>query len=239
MLRNIHGIVLRTVKYGDSGLIVDLFTESHGRQSFMTRITRTRHSSNRSSMWGPLAMVDFQADIRPESTRLPQPKDVSIYYNYSDIPFSPIKSTIVMFLAEFLTSALRSETENTPLYKYIETSLQWLDTSSDVSNFHISFILNLTRFLGIYPNTDDTGIFFDLLSSTYTSLIPKHQYYLRPEEATKVKLLLRMRAYNQHIFKFSRIQRQRILDILITYYRLHVPQFPELKSLDVLKEIFD
>ena len=120
MQETLRGIVLRTVKYGDSSLIVDLFTDSHGRQSFMTTTTRTKRSVHSVSFWQPLAMVEFSAELRPNAGRLPRPTDVRTYYNYSDLPFSPVKSTLALFLAEFLSAALREEKENLPLYYYIE-----------------------------------------------------------------------------------------------------------------------
>ena len=127
MQETFRGIVLRTVKYGDNSLIVDLFTESRGRQSFMTSTMRAKRSVRSVSFWQPLSMVEFSAETKPNAGKLPRPNDVRTYYNYTDLPFSPIKSTLALFLAEFLSAALREEKENQPLYRYIESSLQWLD----------------------------------------------------------------------------------------------------------------
>jgi len=239
MLENFHGIVLRTVKYGENGLIVDIFTESHGRMSFATRLPRSRQSKGRSAFWAPMSMVEFAADYRPNASRLPKPQDPRLYYNYADLPFSPVKSTIAMFLAEFLAAALRSETQNIPLYKYIETALQWCDASPCTANFHIVFLFNLSRYIGILPNSEGEGPFFDMVAGTYVSVIPSHQYYLRPDEALRIRNLQRIRFHTMHLLKLNRDQRRRILSLLIMYYRLHIPQFPELKSLDVLHEVFD
>lgn len=239
MLENFHGIVLRTVKYGETGLIVDMFTESHGRMSFMTKLVRSRQSKSRAAFWAPLSMVEFLADYRPMSSRLPQPQDVRLYYNYSDLPYSPVKSTVAMFLAEFLSSALRSEEQNIPLFKYMETSLQWYDSSRSAANFHLIFVLQLARYIGIMPNVEDEGLFFDMQAGSYVPLVPTHRYFLRPDEAKYVRLLMRIRLYTMHLLRLNREQRRRILAVLITYYRLHVPQFPELKSLEVLQDVFD
>lgn len=252
MQETLRGIVLRTVKYGDSSLIVDLFTDSHGRQSFMTTTTRTKRSVHSVSFWQPLAMVEFSAELRPNAGRLPRPTDVRTYYNYSDLPFSPVKSTLALFLAEFLSAALREEKENLPLYYYIESSLQWLDladSSASCANFHLAFLMHLSRFLGIYPNLDvdevsprsalfGSHLYFDLMAGTYCDRQPSHSHYLKDAEAQALPRLFRMDYSTMHIFRFSQSERRRILLVLNEYYRLHIPDFPELKSLEVLHELY-
>lgn len=232
---------MRTVKYGDSSLIVDLFTQSGGRQSFITSIARVKRNVRTVSLWQPLSMVEFQAEVR-QSGRLPRPSDVRTYYNYADLPFSPLKSTLALFLADFLSAALREEKENHPLYMYIESSLQWLDMAdsmSAIANFHLVFLMHLSRFIGIYPNVESQGSYFDLLEGSFTHGQPLHSHVLKPDEARYLPLLFRMNYSTMHLFRFSRAARMRILHVLNEYYRLHVPSFPELKSLDVLHEMFD
>ncbi|MBR1521954.1 MAG: DNA repair protein RecO [Bacteroidaceae bacterium] len=241
MQENIRGIVLRTVKYGDTSLIVDLFTESRGRQSFMASTSRAKRFVRSVSFWQPLSMVEFSADIRPNAGKLPRPVDVHPYYNYVDLPFSPVKSTLALFLAEFLCAALREEKESTPLYRYLEFSLQWLDmveNPSAMANFHLVFLMHLSRFIGIYPNLECPDLYFDLLSGCYCDRPPSHSHYLRYAEAQTLPLLFRMDYPTMHLFRFSRQDRQRILHVLNEYYRLHVPNFPELKSLEVLHELY-
>lgn len=241
MQENIRGIVLRTVKYGDTGLIVDMFTEQYGRRSFATKIVRGRRTMSFGVVWSPLAMVEFVADIRPNG-KLPAPKDVRLYYNNVGLMFSPVKSSIVLFLSEFLTYALKDEVANAALYAYLESSIMWLDVSEEpFSNFHLVFLLRLTRFLGIYPNVDGCLPLscFDLVAGCFTKSQPCHPNFLRPSEASLLPLLLRMNYDTMHLFRMSRADRWRILEVLNDYYRLHVPNFPELKSLDVLREVFD
>ena len=276
MQETLRGIVLRTVRYGDTSLIVDLFTESHGRMSFMASTLRAKRSVRSVSFWQPLSMVEFSAELLPNGGKLPRPSDVRTYYNYIDLPFSPIKSTLALFLAEFLSAALREEKENTPLYRYIESSLQWLDLAdspASIANFHLAFLMHLSRFIGIYPNLDVSGdlnpdpplsavnsplstvhcqlstlnsqlstlnsqLYFDLLAGTYCDRQPSHAHFLRNEEARVLPVLFRMNYPTMHLFRLSRRERQRILHVLNEYYRLHVPGFPELKSLETLQELF-
>lgn len=241
MQETLRGIVLRTVKYGDTSLIVDLFTESRGRQSFMASTARAKRSVRSVSFWRPLSMVEFAADIRPNGSGLPRPHDVRTYYNYVDLLFSPVKSTLALFLAEFLAAALREEKENPALYQYLESSLQWLDMverPASVANFHLAFLMHLSRFIGIYPNLERPDHYFDLLSGSYCDRTPPHAHYLHHAEAQALPLLFRMDYPTMHLFRLSRPERRRILQVLNDYYRLHVPNFPELKSLEVLHELY-
>lgn len=247
MLEKVQGIVLRTVKFGDTKMIVDLFTLGHGRQSFVASVTHSRMSKGQMAFWAPLSMVEFQADIRPTSTSLPKPKDVRLYYNYIDVPFNPIKSAIALFLAEFLSASLKSESTNIPLYRFLETSLQWFDnvsSAASISNFHLVFLLRLTRFIGILPNIDlpDDGVrarpVFDLQSSTYIYIMPSHKHFLSVEESAILPILFRINYSTMHLLRLTRSQRARFLEVLEEYYGLHVPSFPQIKSIEILHEVF-
>ncbi len=241
MQEKIRGIVLRTVKYNDSGLIIDMFTERHGRRSFATTITRGKRGGG-TVLWRPLNMLEFEADIRQSESKLPRPKDVRIYHNNTELTFHPIKSTLSLFLCEFLTHVLRGESEEQALYAYLEHSFQWLDASeTDYVNFHLVFLMRLTRFLGIYPNVD-SGLptdYFDLTAGCFTKSQPMHVHFLPPTDARHLHALLRMKYDTMSHFRMSRHERSRILEVINDYYRLHIPAFPEIKSLDILREIFD
>lgn len=240
-METLRGIVLRTVKYGDNSMIVDLFTEGRGRLSFMASTSRTKRSVRNVSFWQPLSMVEFSVELRPNGGKLPRPNDVRTYYNYTDLPFSPVKSTLALFLAEFLSAALREEKENPFLYRYIESSLQWLDmveSADAMANFHLAFLMHLSRFMGVYPNLERPDHYFDLLAGSYCDRQPPHAHFLRRQEAQALPVLFRMDYPTLHIFRFSRQERMRILQVLNEYYRLHVPNFPELKSLEVLQEFY-
>lgn len=242
MQQRISGIVLRTVKYGDSSLIVDLFTESHGRMSFVAHVsTSGRRRSSGAVFWRPLSMVEFDADLHGQG-RLAHARNVRLSHNYTDLPFQPHKQMLVLFLAEFLSRVLREQQADAPLYGYLTHSLLWLDAApSGFANFHLVFLLRLSQFVGIWPNIEGEpdGRYFDLRSGTYADAVPLHPDFLSPDESRLLPLLQRMNYPTMHLFRFSRLQRRRVLDVLTTYYRLHLPAFGELRSLDVLRELLD
>ncbi len=249
MLEKIRGIVLRTVKYGDNGLIVDMFTEQYGRRSFATTQVKGRRGSTGNVFWRPLAMLEFEADIRNGANKLPRPKDVRIYRTNTELTFQPVKSALAMFLTEFLCHALRTESEDRTLYAYLEASFRWLDAAeAHYANFHLVFLMRLSRFLGVFPNLepfDTTPVphrntyYFDLAAGCFCKSQPLHPHFLPPGDAQVLPVLFRMNYDTMHVFRMSRQDRWRILEVLNDYYRLHLPGFPELKSIEILREVFD
>lgn len=242
MLNTVHGIVLRTVKYRDNKQVVDIYTETHGCLSFVAPVSRVRRSSGPSAaLWRPLTFLECTVDIRP-TNRMVKLKDARPYILYTDIPFSPLKSTIVLFLSEFLSHILHLEQSDSLLFRYLETALQWLDVSSKgIANFHLAFLLHLTTFVGIRPDLSNSFSmpFFDLRAGCYVPLRPSHPDVLAPSEARLLPFLFKMELSNLSHYRFTRQQRQRILEVINLYFRLHLPPFPELHSIAVLKEVFD
>lgn len=242
MLQKTVGLVLHTLKYNDTSNIVEMYTEVFGRASFLVPIPRSRKASLKSVLFQPLSLIEFEADIRSNST-LYRIKEAKSYHPFCSIPYDPYKSAIALFLAEFLYRAIREEMENRPLFAYLEHSIAWLDECKEgYANFHLVFLMRLSRFLGLYPNLEDyhSGYYFDLLNACFTPSRPQlHSSFIGPVEASRLNTLMRMNYETMHLFGMSRVERAYCLTILNDYYRLHLPDFPVLKSLEVLKELFD
>lgn len=242
MLQKTQGIVLHTLKYKDTSLIVEIYTEAMGRASFMVGIPRSRKAAVKSVLFQPLALVELEADFRPNAT-IYKVKEAKSVHPFATLPYDPYKSSIALFLAEFLYRAIREEAENRPLFAYLQHSIIWLDECrGSFANFHLVFLMRLSRFLGLYPNLDNyaVGDYFDLQNACFTSLRPQtHNHYIGPQEASRLTTLMRMNYDTMHLFGMNRTDRTRCLTILNDYYRLHLPDFPVLKSLEVLRELFD
>lgn len=242
MIQNTQGIVLRMLKYNDASLIADAYTEVQGRTSFLVPVPRSRRTLVKPSLFQPLSLVELEADFRSKSS-LFKVKEAKSSYPFSSLPYDPYKSSIALFLSEFLCRALREEAENRPLFAYLRHSIVWLDECrSGFANFHLVFLMRLSRFLGLYPNLDgySEGDYFDLQNACFTPLKPlTHSNYIGPQEASRLTTLMRMNYDTMHLFGMSRTERARCLTLLNEYYRLHLPDFPVLKSLEVLKELFD
>ena len=188
----------------------------------------------------PLSLLEIEADIR-QKVQLQKLKDVRLASPFTSIPFHPHKLSMALFLAEFLYHALRSEQRNELLYYYVESSIQWLDgQDSQFANFHLVFLIRMSGFLGFYPNLDNykAGDYFDLRESVFLPSPPVHRDFLFPEEAEKVQLMMRMDFPTMHLFQMSHGERNRLLEVSLLYYRLHLPDFPEMKSITVLQELY-
>lgn len=242
MLQTTAGIVLRTMKYKDSAMLVDVYTEGMGRATFIVKTPRNRKSGFRSSLFQPLSLVELDFEIRPR-TAIYKVSEAKLLHPFVSIPFDPCKSAIALFLSEFLYRAIQEEMENPSLYAYLWHSICWLDTCQQgYANFHLVFLMRLSRFLGLYPNLEDytPGACFDLLNACFTPLPPQqHRYYIEADESARLVTLMRMNYDTMHLFAMNRQERARCLSVLNDYYRLHLPNFPVLKSLEILKELFD
>lgn len=240
MLTKTQAIVLHSLKYGETRLIVDMFTRSYGRLSFIVSLPKSPKGKIKKQFFQPLTMLEIETDVRPR-LQLQKLSDARLLHPFSTIPFSQHKLSISLFVAEFLYYALRGEQQNALLFDYVIDSIQWLD-GQDIrfANFHLVFLMRLSRFLGFYPNLDDysAGDYFDLRESVFLPAPPVHRDFLQPEEAQKVQLMMRMDYATMHLFQMSHTERNRLLEVALTYYRLHLPDFPELKSLSVLQELY-
>ena len=240
MLTRSRAIVLRTIKYGESGLVVDMLTENVGRVSFMVKVPRSQKGKIRKQLFMPLSLVEVDFDFRnkPGLQRL---RDIRLSVPLPSLALNPYKLSIGLFVTEFLCHATRDEHDNPQLFNFVAFSMEWLDNvEGNFSNFHLVFMIRLSRFIGFFPNTEGAqqGGFFDLLNSTFTDSAPQHHHYLVPEEAAKIALLMRLTYHTMHLCAMSRLERNRCTEVILEYYRLHVPGFPQLKSFDVLKELF-
>lgn len=231
---------MSTFKYNDKKNIVNMYTEQNGRMTFVIPATRSKKSSVSSVLFQPFSLLEFEAEIRNRSTLHPI-REAKMWYVFKSLPYDPFKSSIALFLSEFLLRTLREEGKNEPLYAYLVNSIQWLDEcDSSFANFHLVFLMRLSRFIGLYPNVEDyhEGDFFDMMNACFVTSQPFHGMFLQRDESLKLHQLMRMKYETMHMFAMNRVERNRCLEIINEYYRLHVPDFPELKSLDVLKELF-
>lgn len=240
MLLKSNAIILRTVRYGDGGLVVDALTSEAGRVTFFCHLSSSRRGRLKRQIFQPLSVLSVEFDYRPR-LRMQRFKNVSVAVPFATIPFDARKSAIALFVAEFLGFAIRGEQQDRRLFDYIVDSLLWLDGAQrSFANFHIVFMLRMSSFLGFYPNMEgfEAGSWFDLRDGVFTHRQPVHNDAVAPEEARLIGLLMRLRFSTMHLLAMSRSERNRCTDLILRYYRLHIPDFPELKSLGVLRELF-
>lgn len=240
-----EAIVLRTVRYSDSRVIVDMLTEVLGRLSFVVSLPQAKSSGGKQSkskmkrqFFQPLTMVSIEFDYR-QNNELQHLRDIRLSIAYSSLFYDYTKLQLAFFLSEFLVHATRRDIADNHLFSFVRNSLLFLDTTGEgYANFHIVFCLRLTRFLGVFPDTGDyeEGFIFDLRDGSFAPTPPLHTDYLNSADAHTFNTLIRLSFSTMHLFAASRSDRNRITDEIIRYYKLHIPSFPDLQALSVLRE---
>lgn len=234
-----RGLVLHTLKYNDTTLIADVLTEADGFRSFAVSVSTGRRSTGRHRLFQPMARLTLAWNER-SARQLLRPRSVE-GMPYQSLTVVYEKTAVTLFVAEFLRAALRNEPPQPQLFDYIWKSMEWFDAAEEhYANFHLVFLLCLSRFLGFYPNIDEyrDGDYFDMENSTFVHAAPSHAHYLEPDLAALLPKIMRMKYATMHVFRFSGADRSRLVTFILDYYRLHIPSFPEMKSLEVLRAVF-
>ena len=237
----IQGIVLQSIRYGDTSLIVKVFTRSLGLRSYMVKGAFNRNSKSRAALFQNLHLINYVEAGKPNKSSLGYMKDVQLATVYQSIPFVMNKSAILMYISELLSKTITEQEQNEPLYDFISQSLLWLDlVHQDYANFPLFFTLELTRHLGFYPKTNhESGYCFDMMEGSFSHDYPLHPYYFDAEDAQLLSQLL-----NAGIDETCRIplhvsQRRSLLDGLIVFMRLHAPVMNDFHSHEVLKTVLE
>ncbi len=241
MLVTTEGFVLRAVRYDDRTLIVDMLCEACGRTSFVVRLSTTRRGRMQRTLFQPMTLLEVAFDLR-QGKALQKLSSARLALAYADIPFQPGKSAATFFVAEFLLHATRDDSGQTEgMFAFIRHSMQWYDTASEgYANFHLVFVIHMMRFLGFFPEVSayNDSALFDLREGVFCKVAPLHTDFLSAADTLHLVNMLRLNYASMSHFSMSQAQRNRAIDILMTYCRLHLPAFPELKTLPVLRSLF-
>ena len=236
----IHGIVLQSLRYGDSSLIVKVFTRSRGLRSYMVKGACGHGAKNRAALFQNLNLITYVEAGKPKGT-LGYLKDVQLSQVYQSIPFTMNKSAILMFVSELLAKTLTGQEQNEALFDFVQRSLTWLDlVEQDYANFPLFFTLELTRHLGFYPKTNHkNGFCFDMMEGSFAHDLPLHPYYFDTDNADLLSKLLDVGIDEACHIPLNVGQRRALLDDLIIFMRLHAPVMNDFHSHEVLKSVLE
>ncbi|WP_435260697.1 DNA repair protein RecO [Tenacibaculum sp. nBUS_03] len=233
-----RAIVFNTIKYGDTSLIVKCFTLEEGVKTYMIKgVLKAKKGKLKTAYFQPLTQLQLIANHNNKGT-LNSIKEAQVVFPYNTIHTSIIKQTIILFLSEVLSNIVQEEEKNEALYTYVETAIIWLDTHTDVANFHLLFLLNLSKFLGFYPEVSQSNKeAFSLTEGSFTDS-SYEKLTLTGKELTLFKRLLGINFDSINNISFNKNERQAILRIIIQYFELHLDGFKKPKSLDILETVF-
>lgn len=246
MIEKIEGFVTDIVRHNDRLNVVSLYTRSRGRMSFLVPVGKSKQGKARNAIITNMACLGADVNIRggKELYHLSNPTPLRLW---NGIYFHPVKSSLLLFMTDFLNRLLRHSPAEPMLWDCIYESLDILDRTPGerIANFHIAFLIRLLPFVGISPSLERTceDYLFDMLSGSMVDPDltegSQRRRLLGHRESEFASKLERMTFDNMHRFRFSRSERKEVLDGILLYYSLHLPIPATLPSLDILHEIFN
>jgi len=235
MLVKTKAIVISSIKYQEKSLIIKCLTLSDGLKSYFVRdaFSTSKKATKKSAYFQPLTLLEIEANHKNKNT-------LEYFLSikpivYQTIPNDIVKSSLILFLSEVFHLSIKEEGKNEDLFLFLETALLWLDENAITTNFHLIVLLELTKFLGFYPNFSDNE-FFELTEGVFTNYQSKT--CLSKEESRLFKILLNQKI-NSFENPFSTSERRQLLEVILNYYSHHIEHFKKPKSLEVLKEVFN
>lgn len=243
MLHKTKGIVLRTVKYGETSLVATIFTELFGVQSYLVNGVRTvpKKGTAKANLFQPAALLELVAyhNEFKNLQRLREFRWARLYQHlFSDVK----KNAVALFMIELLGKCVKEPEASPDLFYFTEDALFHLDESNEktTANFPLFFALHLAVFFGFRINDEysENNQYLDLQEGSFTEEHPSHQYFLQGKEAAAVSQILKtMQPQELEDLSLNQETRRYITQALEDYYRFHIPDFGTMKTLPVLREI--
>lgn len=233
MKQKTQGIVLKYFKYGDTSLIIRIYTKNFGLQSYLINQVRSSKSkNNKIALFQPLSLLDLVVYQKKNDQHLHRLAEANIIYPYQSIPFDFTKTSLVWLIVEVLDMCLKEENENEILFSFLHNALIDLDTiENNIANFPIIFLLQLSAFLGFLP---ESGLeILNQIEDNYQSYMPQN---VKKEVCLFFDVFLAQNQFNAFVM-IDISKRRLLLDILLQFYQLHIPNFKEIKSLALLREL--
>lgn len=239
MLHKTRGIVFKTTDYSESSVVVQVFTEKFGLQSYLINGIKRPKSKIRLNSLQPLHLLDMVV-YHKSSGRIQRVSELRHQPVFLSIPYNIVKSSIIMFLNEVLYKSLKQHEADDVLFEFLFHAIEILDSMSNgLANFHLYFLLRLTRFLGFYPDMTraSAGAFFDLRDGGYSRTQPSHAHILEPQYAAVWTAILNSNFDDLENLKISAAERKFLLEKILDYYRNHLESFGQIRSHEVLEEV--
>lgn len=215
MYEKTPAIVLHLTRHTDKTSIVHLYTRSHGRINCAVNNLHGRKSNTRSALFMPLSLLHIEANMQHA---LPRIKEAQILFPYPSTASDPIKRSIALFMAEVLYRSLQQPEADEALFDYIYTSIASLEGEAVTANFHLHFLIQLSAYLGFYPNIEETGAYFDLQNGVCCTTLPLHAHVMTPNQTELFKQL----CTGNETARMSRSDRQQLLEKLLLYFHLQL-----------------
>jgi DNA repair protein RecO (recombination protein O) len=241
MLHKTRGIVFKLTDYSETSVVVQIFTEKFGLQSYLINGVKRPKAKIRMNSLQPLHLLDMIV-YHKSSGNIQRVSELRHQPVFQTIPYDVVKSSVTMFLNEVLYKSVRQHEPDDVLFEFLFHAIEILDSlGGGLANFHLYFLLRLTRFLGFYPDqiSASTDSWFDLKNGVYSRQQPPHALIIEPTLTAIWINILNSNFDNLQNLKISSSDRKVILEKIIMYYQLHVEGFGNIKSHEVLEEVLN
>ena len=243
MIHKTRGIVLRSVKYGETSLVVTVYTELFGLQSYMVNGARaaSKKGGSKLQFFQPAAILDLEV-YHNELKNLQRIREVQWGHLYEHIYFDVVRNSVALFMVELLNRSLKQPESNADLYNFMEDALLHLDraSASVTANFPLFFAIHLSNFFGfrIEDEFDEAHPILDLIEGRFVPEIPSHEHYLDGSlSAATSQLLQVMQPAELTDVLLNKEARRILLQAFQTIYMVNISDFGQLRSLPVLQEV--
>lgn len=242
MTHKTRGIVLRTVRYGETSLVVTVFTELFGIQTYMVNgVRKSGKNASRSALYQPGAILDLVVGHQEQKSmqRIREAQWARLYQRvFSDV----IRNCVALYLTEILNKCLRQPEEQSDLFYFMEDVLEQLDTATPavVANLPLFFALQLPQFFGfkINPANHRNFNWLDLQEGCFVEERPHHECFLEGEPAfITAQIVQSLHPEELADLRMHQQMRRNLLHQYHAYYACHVPEFGRLKTIEVLYDV--
>lgn len=232
-----NAIVISSLKFSDNSLIIKCYTEDYGVQSYLLKgILKTSKTGLKVAYFQPLTQLEIVA-TNNKKHQLEYIKEAKILYHYQQIHSDMVKNAVAFFLSEMAHYCILEEEPDSKLFHFWKNNLQWFDQTKNFANFHLKFLIDLTYFLGFFPDTASIeNLFFDIESGIFVNEHNGH-YLLSEEESFLFKKLIMSDLETSSSLLLRHDQRNNLLQHLMKYYLWHLPNFKIPKSWEILRTI--
>lgn len=239
MLHSTKGIVFHSLKYSETSIIVKIYTEFFGIQSYLFKGIRSPKSKIKPGLFQSMTLLDLVV-YHNEKQSLQSVKEVHLAHAFKTIPFDIRKSSVVLFINELVYKAIREEEPNPDLFGFLwQTCLQLDKTEENVSCFHIHFAMQLMHYLGIFPQDNYSSRLpvFNLREGFFQTTIPTHPHYLDTANSILFHNLLLTLNLEPGTLNLEPETRNQLLETILLYYQLHLPGFRGVQSHHILHDV--
>jgi DNA repair protein RecO (recombination protein O) len=240
MICKTKGIVLHHIKYGDSSIIVHVYTREFGRQAYMIKGIRKKKSGYRFSLFQPLSILSLEVYNR-QTRDLQLLKEASMDVVLNDLAIDMKKSTICLFLAEIIQKSIQEHEPNPIMFEFLEKSIISFDSLREgYVNFHLLFLVSFTKYLGFSPsdNYDSNHVYFDLREGNFTTMRMDESVSLSKPDSKLLHQLINANAPDLKSIRVTGKKRHAFLEKILHYYQLHNEGIKNIQTLQVLKDVF-